>query len=334
MNELIFIESNKARWERLARIVDGHLNASVSELTELYTQASDDLAYARTHYPESRVVRYLNAVVLNAHRLIYKNKYGNWERIRQYWREEIPLAAYENRSKMKLAFVIFIISFFIGWFSSAVDSSFVRLILGDSYVNMTLDNIEQGDPMAVYGSMKDSTMFLRIGMNNIYVAFLAFMLGIFASVGTALVLLSNGIMVGSFFYFFYERGIAALAWSTILIHGTLELSAIVIAGAAGFVLGNSILFPGTYSRIQSLVRGTSAGLKIMVGLIPVFIVAAFLESYMTREYLAVTMLTRLLIISTSLGFIVWYFFIYAKQVNDRKGKYSTKEVQGVRRDNH
>ena len=333
MNEVVFIETNKSNWEQLARIVDGRKEVSVAEFVGLYTQAADDLAYARTHYPSSKIVRYLNAIVLNAHRILYKNRYGNWEKMIRYWKVEIPLAVSRQTANIKLALVIFFISVLIGWFSSSVDPSFVRLIMGDSYVNMTLNNIEEGDPMAVYASMKDSTMFLRIGMNNIYVAFLAFMLGIFTSIGTAIVLLTNGIMVGAFFYFFYERGIAALAWSTIMIHGTLELSAIILAGAAGFVLGNSLLFPGTYSRVRSLIRGASEGLKMMIGLIPVFIAAAFLEGYMTRQYLAVTMLTRVLIIVGSLAFILWYFYIYPKKIHVTRRKNSTETVPGVWR-NH
>ena len=329
MNEIVFIKSNKKNWEKLAKVATGLLQVPVSETIELYTQAADDLAYARTHYPDSKLISYLNAIVLNAHRLIYKNKYGNLSKIKSYWTRDIPLAIYEHRWKIITAFVVFLISLLIGWFSSSVDSSFCRLILGDSYVNMTLNNIEKGDPMAVYGTMKESEMFFRIGANNIYVAFLAFMLGIFTSLGPGLILLSNGIMVGAFFYFFYEHGIAPLAWSTIMIHGTLELSAIAIAGGAGFVLGNSFLFPGTHTRMRSLVQGASDAVKIMVGLIPVFVAAAFLESYMTREYQAVTMLTRMLIIGASLAFLVWYFILFTKKVYERSNNHGTPEGPGI-----
>jgi uncharacterized membrane protein SpoIIM required for sporulation len=329
MNEIVFIDTNKKSWERLAKIVDGLDKGSISETVELYLQAADDLAYARTHYPESRINTHLNALVLNAHRIIYKNNYGNWSNFKAYWTTEIPLAIYRHRFKMLAAFAVFLVSILIGWFSSSVDSSFVRLILGDSYVNMTLDNIEQGDPMAVYRDMHQSNMFLNIGVNNIRVAFLAFMLGIFTSVGTSLIILFNGVMVGAFFYFFYERGIAALAWSTIMIHGSLELSAIAIAGGAGYVLGHSFLFPGTYTRMHALVRGAADGVKIMIALVPVFIAAAFLESYMTREYLAVTMLTRMMIILASFAFLIWYFIIYSKKVHERINIHPVAAESGI-----
>ena len=171
MNEIVFIESYKKNWEQLTKVTEGRLQLPVSETILLYTQAADDLAYARTHYPDSKVVIYLNAVVLNAHRLIHKNKYGNWSKLKLYWTEEIPMAVHRHRWKILSAFGVFIVSVLIGWFSSSVDSAFCRIILGDSYVNMTLANIENGDPMAVYGTMKESVMFFSIGANNIYVAF-------------------------------------------------------------------------------------------------------------------------------------------------------------------
>jgi len=330
MNEIVFIESNKSNWERLTKVNEGVLRLPVAETVELYSMTADDLSYARTHYPDSKVVLYLNGIVLNAHRLIYKNKFGNFDAIKNYWTTDIPLAIYRSRGEIMTAFIIFFVAIAIGWFSSAVDQTFPRLILGDSYVNMTLDNIEKGDPMAVYGEMQQSNMFFAIGVNNVRVAFLAFVLGILTSIATSLIILINGIMVGAFFHFFYSKGIAALAWSTIMIHGTLELSAIAIAGGAGIVLGNALLYPGTYSRMQSLVKGAGDGVKIMVALIPVFITAAMLESYMTREYLNMGMAARLMIIGLSLAFLIWYFIIYTNKVYERVTASGAQEGQGIR----
>ena len=121
----------------------------------------------------------------------------------------------------------------MGILSAANDSMFVRLILGDAYVNMTEVNIESGDPMAVYKEMREFEMFLAITFNNVRVSFMAFVAGLLASFGTGFILLSNGIMVGAFQYFFYQKGLLGEALSVIYIHGTLELSAIVIAGGAG-----------------------------------------------------------------------------------------------------
>ncbi len=94
-----------------------------------------------------------------------------------------------------------------------------------------------------------------------------------------------------------------------MLHGTLELSAIVIAGAAGFVMGNSILFPGTYSRLESFKRGAKKGLKVVVGLIPVFILAGFIEGFFTR-HTTMHWSIKLSVILLSATFIIYYFIIY------------------------
>jgi len=123
-------------------------------------------------------------------------------------------------------------------------------------------------------------------------------------------------MLGSFQYFFYSKGLLLKSVLAIWIHGTLEISAIIIAGCAGLVMGNSILFPGTFSRGASFVRGAKQGVKIVVGLIPVFITAGFFESFVTR-YSNMPMWLSLQIIGTSLTFIIWYFIIYPIRLNNR-----------------
>jgi uncharacterized membrane protein SpoIIM required for sporulation len=175
--------------------------------------------------------------------------------------------------------------------------------------------------MAVYKKALQSDMFVGITINNIGVSFRAFVYGISVSVGTLMVLLFNGIMLGSFQYFFYEYGLLRESALTIWIHGTLEIFAIIVAGAAGLILGSSILFPESYSRIRSFKQGSKDGIQIVLGLMPVFIVAGFLESFITR-YTQAPDLLRLGIILSSLSFIIWYFIIYpiklAKEFNQFK----------------
>ncbi|PHN99655.1 hypothetical protein CSC82_32910 [Rhodobacteraceae bacterium 4F10] len=186
-------------------------------------------------------------------------------------------------------------------------------MLGDGYVNMTLENIENGDPMAVYKKANEVDMFIGITINNIRVAMYAFVLGMLFSVGTLYIMMQNGIMLGSFLYFFYDKGLFWESSRTIWIHGTIEISVIVIAGCAGLVLGNGLLFPKTYSRLESFKRSMKDGLKIMVSTIPFFIVAGFLEGFVTRhtempDWLAI------LIIVTSLALIIFYYVIYPVKV--------------------
>lgn len=291
-------------------------------MADLFIQLTDDLSYSRTHYPKSKTTQYLNAVAARVHQEIYKNKKEKRNRIVAFWKYELPFLFRNSHRHLLTAFIIFFIAMLIGMVSAANDDSFVRLILGDSYVNMTLENINKNDPMAVYKSMNQMDMFLAITLNNVYVSFLCFVLGILFSVGTGYMLFSNGIMLGAFQYFFYAKGLLLKSVLVIWIHGTLEISAIIIAGCAGLTMGNSILYPGTYSRAVSFQKGAKQGLKIIIGLVPVFIAAAFLEAFVTR-HTDMPVLLSLGIISTSVFFISWYFLIYPIQLNNRLHRTNT-----------
>jgi uncharacterized membrane protein SpoIIM required for sporulation len=159
---------------------------------------------------------------------------------------------------------------------------FAKIMLGSSYVEMTEANINEGDPMKVYKDSEPLLMFFRIALNNIYISFLTFVMGILFGVGTVLIILQNAIMVGAFIFFFIERGLFKESFLAIMLHGTLELSMIVMAGCAGFALSKGLIFPGTYTRGQALVFSARNGVRIMIGVSVLLLYAAFIESFATR----------------------------------------------------
>ena len=309
MKEVVFIKRNIERWNRFESLIEKKTEEDPDSLASMFIQITDDLAYSRTFYPNSDTTRYLNQLAASSHLKIYKNKKEDRSIIKLFWREEFPLIIYRSQKFIFISVIFFLVSALIGAYSASKDIDFVRLILGDDYVDMTMQNIEKGDPMAVYKQAFQVDMFLGITINNIKVSFYAFVSGIFCSLGTLYVLLFNGIMLGSFQYFFFEYGLLRESVLTIWIHGTLEIFSIIVAGAAGMILGSSLLFPSTYSRMQSLKKGAKTGVKIIIGIFPIFIVAGFLEGFVTRQTEA-PVAVRAGIILLSLGFIIWYFFIY------------------------
>ena len=207
-----------------------------------------------------------------------------------------------------LSFVIFLISALIGVLSQWLDPDFSRLVMGNRYVEMTLNNIENGTPMAVYDGGSEGLMFFMITKNNIGVAFMAFVSGLLTSFGTGLILLQNGVMLGAFQTFFARHGLLWESALAIWLHGTIEISAIIVAGAAGLAMGNGWLFPGTYSRLYSFRRGAKRGLKIVIGTVPLFCVAGFIEGFLTRHTEWPDM-GRLTIILLSAAFIIYYYIV-------------------------
>ncbi len=313
MREAAFVKQNKHKWLQFESVLVNNTEITPDDLSNLYIEVTDHLSYAQTFYPNSQTLNYLNHLAATAHQKIYKTKKEKKNRFYTFWVKEFPLEFYSYQKELLITFFICLLFTAIGAYSAATDGAFVRSILGDAYVNMTLENISNDDPMAVYKKMGELDMFLGITINNIRVALMCFTLGILFGIGTVYVLMQNFIMLGSFQYFFYDKGMLWESARTIWIHGTIEISVIIIAGCAGLVVGKSILFPGTYSRLTSFVKGTKAGLKIVISTVPLFVVAGFLEGFVTRhtempDWLAIV------IISLSLGFILFYYVIYPNQL--------------------
>ncbi len=319
MREAAFIKQSKSRWEEFEKVIKNPQKAEPDRLAELFIQVTDDLSFARTQYPESRTTRYLNDLASKVHLEIYKNKKEDKNRFVTFWKEELPAVMYEGRKPMLYALIIFLVAGIMGAVSARYDDTFVRLILGDEYVNMTLENIKGGNPTKVYAGADSFNMFLQITWNNIFVSFRIFAFGVLASLGTGFMLFYNAMMVGTFVMLFFNEGELSQALPVIMLHGTIELSSIVIAAAAGFIMGNSLLFPGTYSRLDSFKRGAVKGLKIVIGLVPFFVIAGFIESFITR-YAFMPGSIKVLIIGLSALLMLYYFLIYPIRLK-RHGKF-------------
>lgn len=308
MKEFKFIRSNIDKWQKAEIVISDAASQSPDRLAEVYTNLTADLAFAQTHYPDSRITIYLNKLCSALHNSIYRNKREKWSRLITFWTREVPLVMYEERKLLLASFLIFLVSTFIGVLSQCLDENFCRIILGDYYVDMTLDNIANGKPMAVYDGGNEMQMFLGITLNNVRVSFFEFISGIFTSIATGFLIFQNSVMLGCFETFFAQHGLLYESFLAIFLHGTLEISAVIIAGAAGLAMGNGWLFPGTYSRIVAFRRGAKRGMKIIVGTIPVFITAGFIEGFVTR-HTEIPNAIRLLVILLSLTFVLGYFIV-------------------------
>ncbi len=308
MKETRFIAQNKEKWRESETLLESEVK-DPEKLSTLFTQVIDDLSYSRTYYPNRSVRVYLNKIARQYFSIIYSHRSDRKRGFSHFWLEELPQIVIHCKKELLISLIVFLASMAIGVFSSVNDPDFASTILGKSYITMTNENIAKGDPMAVYKKTHEVEMFLGITINNLMVAFRTYVLGVFLAVGTLASLLFNGIMVGSFQYFFVQRDLFVESALTIWLHGTLEISSIILAGGAGLTLGKGLIFPGTYSRIQSFQVSAIRSLKLMLGIAPIFVAAAIIESFLTR-YTDVPDPLKLLIILLSAAFIVGYFVIY------------------------
>lgn len=322
MREAAFVKQNKSKWLTFESVLLNKATLDANELSSLYVEITDHLSYAKTFYPNSNTEGYLNSLASKAHQKIYKTKKESKTRIISFYKTEFPSMFYHHHRELLIAFLVFSLFVIAGAFSAANEGDFVRSFLGDGYVNMTYENIKKGDPMAVYKEQGEFNMFLGITINNIKVALMAFGYGILFGVGSLYVMLQNGIMLGSFQYMFYENGLLWESARTIWIHGAIEISVIIIAACSGLVLGNGMLFTGTYTRLESFKRSVKNGLKILMSTIPFFVIAGFLEGFVTRHTEMPDWLAIFIILS-SLALIIFYYVIHPIQLHKKDNLQNT-----------
>lgn len=321
MREGLFIKKNIDKWKQYQY----ETATDPDEMAHRFTELVNDLGYSKTFYPQSKVTQYLNRLASKIYLGIYKNKKEETSRIWRFWKEELPLTVRRHHREILYAFLIFTTFALMAAFSAANDETFVRGILGDGYVEMTEENIAKGDPFGVYKHESRMNMFFYIAMNNIYVSFRVFVMGFLLGLGSVKELFLNGVMVGAFQYYFFAK---ELGWQSVLviwIHGTLEISSIILSGAAGLIIGNSILFPGTHKRLHSLMKGGKEGMKIMIGIVPVLLIAAFLEGFVTR-YSSMHKAISVSILLLSFLFIIWYFVIYPIRLQKNQQQKENKKI--------
>lgn len=307
MKETDFIQQNQKKWGKLEAQLKGKVKDDAN-LGERFVQLSEDLSYAQTYYKRRTVRVYLNTLAQRMYKRVFNARTKDKKKLGRFWSHELPTALWEGRLELTITLIVFLIAAFIGVVSSQYEDGFAAQILGNHYVNMTESNIEKGDPMGVYKDMDAVPMFFMIMYNNLQVSAFTFILGILFGVGTLGIVFKNGVMVGVFQFFFFQRGVGFESFLTIWQHGTIEIASIIVAGGAGLVLGKSIMFPGTLPRSVSLKFGFLKGLKILLGVAPLIVLAAFIESFYTR-FDDLPMVFRLLTIGASLAFIIGYYII-------------------------
>lgn len=311
----MFIKKNVDKWNNYQHT----RTDDPDETAERFITLVDDLSYAKTFYPKSKVTRWINGIAANIYQNIYKNKKEKYTRVFSFWKYDLPLLFKKYHKLLLFTFLLFCLFVGIGIFGAVKEESFIRGVLGDGYVDMTEENIEKGDPFGVYKSDNPFTMFVQIAMNNSFVALLMVIGGMLIGAGTLFAMWQNGLMLGCFQYMFFAKGLGLQSILVIWVHGTLEILSLVIAATAGFVITQGILFPGTYARMDSFKRSIKDALKIMIVLVPIFIMASFFESYVTHlmsntfdkeHHEGLPVWSGITILALSLSFIIWYFVLY------------------------
>lgn len=251
-------------------------------MIELYHHASTDLASARTNLREPQLIDALTTLVGAANGRIYGSAGSVRRSLGRFFTDLFPAAVYQHRWRVLFSTMLFMLPALVFgvWISNS-----------DAALEATADPVTRAayvetDFEEYYSSEPAEQFSTEVFVNNVQVAFLAFALGITFGLGTSYVLVLNGANLGFAAGLFHAADAAPRFWGLILPHGLLEISAIVVAGGAGLALGWAIVSPGDRSRSAAAADEGQRAATVVLGLIPVFGIAALIEAFVTPSPLS------------------------------------------------
>lgn len=284
-----WLDKRRPHWQHLEQLTDSCARRGISslapaeirELALLYRQIAADLATVREDPTGEQLSFYLNRVLGRAHNLIYMGRKARASGIWTFFRDTYPVIFREAFPDTFLAFVIFLLACLTGLLLAMADPSFSRYFLGPQMTEtiqrhkMWTDSIVTIKPLASSGIMT----------NNLTVSFTTFALGITAGIGTAWMMVVNGLLFGVVNAACWREGMLLPLWSFVAAHGVLELPAIFIAAGAGFGIARGLLFPGTLPRRVSLARAGARSVRLVVGIIPMLVIAGMIEGFVSPSHI-------------------------------------------------
>ncbi|HET7658328.1 MAG TPA: stage II sporulation protein M [Bacillales bacterium] len=284
MDVKTFIKQNRMDWrtleEEMKSLTKKRSSLSpqqIDRFQHLYERTARQLSYSQTYFPDEEVTSYLNELTAKAHNLFYKEETTSFQQLRRFFSETFILLLLEQRRFIGMAFLFFLIGGVGAFLSVMNDPVHLYSILPQQIAEgINPDKIGPNQ-----GTFDSPTISASIMTNNIKVAILAFAGGLTFGVLTVYLLIQNGMILGALAAIFLQHHRFYEFWAYIVPHGIIELSAIFIAGGAGLLMGYKILVPGVYPRSYQLKRQALRSVQLMLGTVPLFIIAGTIEGFIT-----------------------------------------------------
>jgi uncharacterized membrane protein SpoIIM required for sporulation len=288
-----WINKRKSYWNRLEKLLQrarrldlkSLSRSELRELSLLYRQTAADLASVREDASSVEFARYLNQLLSRAHSTIYVSKKSGAKPILAFFIHSYPQIFRENINYCAIAFGIFLLGSLMAGIVSLKSYDFQASMLGPERM-ATIERREMWTQSILaikpYASSKIAT-------NNISVSFSAFAGGITGGIWTLFTLFFNGMLLGAHAVACGMAGMSLRLWSFVAPHGVLELPAIFISGGAGLIIAKGLLFPGVLPRTESLFLAGKRGVGLIIGIVPILLIAGFIEAFVSPTEIAVSL---------------------------------------------
>jgi uncharacterized membrane protein SpoIIM required for sporulation len=291
MVSIQWIEKRRPHWERLEKLTAGagknvsHLtHAQLQELGLLYRQAASDLSVVLQDSSSAQLAAYLNQLLARSHNLVYMGRGPKGSGLLGFYRDTYPRVFRECWPTIVLATMLFLVSGLVGWAVVLNDAGFAYRFLGPDM----MDTIQRRE-MWTRGIVAIKPLASSaITTNNLSVAFMAFASGITVVIPIWMMVL-NGLMLGIVGAATWKAGMALSLWTFVVAHGSLELPAICIAGGAGLEIARGLVFPGLLPRKASLAAAGGRASKLVLGTIPMLLIAGLIEGFLSPSEMPAVM---------------------------------------------
>lgn len=275
----------------------------ITELASLYRSVSADLARAKTHKLDPILTQDLQNLTSRSYVQVYQGaRHQEWQKVKDFYLWGFPEIVRETLPYTLLATIIFLIPALIAWWYAWLDPAFLSLLVPDELITMVRDEHKLWMGSIIGQEPLAST---NIMTNNLSVSFKAVAGGISAGIFTILILASNGLHLGGIASLVAQNQLAYPFWAFVLPHGSLELPAIFLSGGAGLLIAKGLLLPGRYRRLDSIKYYSAKAAKLVLGIIPMLVIAGIIEGFFSPSPLVPSILKYLVgvgIFSLLLGY--------------------------------
>jgi uncharacterized membrane protein SpoIIM required for sporulation len=288
-----FVARRQADWGELEALLRraaggglrGFSGPELERLGRLYRQASGDLAIARRDFPRDRVRTYLDQLLARAHPYVYQSDVSDWAGLLTFFCVGFPRLYRANAAYVLASAAAFLLPALTAYLATLGSDAAQEVLVPGSL----LASIRRGEMWTDIPESVRPVASTFLMTHNLQVSILAFAGGVFAGLGTLYVLMQNGLMLGSVIGACQVHGLALPLLAFISPHGYLELSDIVIAGAAGLRLGYPLLRPGLVTRRAALAQGGRVAVQLLLGGAPLLVLAGLLEAFVSPSDLSATL---------------------------------------------
>jgi len=274
-----WLQQRLQHWQQFSQEIKQLSPQQVEQLPQALIAVKRDWLLAQRLLPNSPASQYLQNLYSQLDQLVYQTPPWHWRKLISLYSQQVPQLLQKLRPTLTVISLIFVISLISAWLLISAQPDLVALFASEAMI----EQVQAGKlwTESLLNIMPSSILALEIMGNNIVVSLFAFMLGAFYGIGTLYIIVLNGLMLGAVFAYTRLYGLDGQLFEFVIAHGLVELSVILIAGAAGVQLGEALVHPGQSSRVQAFQQAIRDAGVLLLACLPFLIGAGIIEGYIS-----------------------------------------------------